>query len=353
MTAPDASPLDRYSRQMRFPGMGKAGQQKLLASRVTLCGCGALGTVLANVLVRAGVGFIRVVDRDFVEPSNLQRQVLFDESDVADNLPKAEAAATKMRQINSTVTVEPVIADINRTNIEDLTRDADLILDGSDNFEVRYLINDVAIKHGKPWVYGGAVGSQGMSMTILPGETPCLRCVFEAAPNPGDVGTCETAGVLAPTVNIVASYQATEALKILSGNLAAVSRELLTLDVWENTNRRVKVAPLKGRKGECPCCAKRQFEWLDGAHGTQTTTLCGRNAVQVSHRAANRLDFDQLAATLRASGAVTFNKFLLKFNVEEKGDPFEFTVFPDGRAIIKGTSEPDRARTLYAKYVGH
>lgn len=350
---PDAGPLDRYSRQMRFPGMGKAGQQKLLASRVTLCGCGALGTVLANVLVRAGVGFIRVVDRDFVEPSNLQRQVLFDESDVANNLPKAEAAAVKMRQINSTVTVEPVVADIDRTNIEDLTRDADLVLDGSDNFEVRYLINDVAVKHGRPWVYGGAVGSQGMSMTILPGETPCLRCVFEAAPNPGDVGTCETAGVLAPTVNIVASYQATEALKILSGNRAAVSRELLVLDVWENTNRRVKVAPLKGRKGECPCCAKRQFEWLDGAHGTQTTTLCGRNAVQVSHRAAGRLDFDQLAATLRASGAVTFNKFLLKFSVEEKGDPFEFTVFPDGRAIIKGTSETDRARTLYAKYVGH
>ncbi len=352
-TPPDANPLDRYSRQMRFPGVGKAGQLKLLASRVTLCGCGALGTVLANVLVRAGVGFIRVVDRDFVEPSNLQRQVLFDEADVANNMPKAEAAAVKMRQINSSVTVEPVVADIDRTNIEDLTRDADLILDGSDNFEVRYLINDVAIKHGKPWVYGGAVGSQGMTMTILPGETPCLRCVFEAAPNPGDVGTCETAGVLAPTVNVVASYQATEALKILSGNLAAVSRELLTLDVWENTNRRVKVAPLKGRKGECVCCAKRQFEWLDGAHGTQTTTLCGRNAVQVSHRAANTLDFDQLAATLRASGTVTFNKFLLKFSVEEKGDPFEFTVFPDGRAIIKGTSETDRARTLYAKYVGH
>ncbi len=352
-TPPDANPLDRYSRQMRFPGMGKAGQLKLLASRVTLCGCGALGTVLANVLVRAGVGFIRVVDRDFVEPSNLQRQVLFDEADVANNLPKAEAAATKMRQINSSVTVEPVVADIDRTNIEDLTRDADLILDGSDNFEVRYLINDVAVKHGKPWVYGGAVGSQGMTMTILPGETPCLRCVFEAAPSPGDVGTCETAGVLAPTVNIVASYQATEALKILSGNLAVVSRELLELDVWENTTRRRKVAPLKGRKGECVCCAKRQFEWLDGAHGTQTTTLCGRNAVQVSHRAANKLDFDQLAATLRASGAVTFNKFLLKFQVEEKGDPFEFTVFPDGRAIIKGTSETDRARTLYAKYVGH
>lgn len=347
------NPLDRYSRQMRFPGMGKAGQQKLLASRVTLCGCGALGTVLANTLVRAGVGFIRVVDRDFVEPSNLQRQVLFDEADVANNMPKAEAAAIKMRQINSSVVVEPVVADIDRTNIEDLCAGADLILDGSDNFEVRYLINDVAVKLGKPWVYGGAVGSQGMTMTIIPGETPCLRCVFEAVPNPGDVGTCETAGVLAPTVSIVGSYQAAEALKILSGNAATINRELLVLDVWENTNRRVKVAPLMGRKGQCPCCAKREFEWLDGAHGTQTTTLCGRNAVQVSHRAGGKLDFPQLAATLRGSGEVSYNKFLLKFQTEEKGEAFEFTVFPDGRAIIKGTSETDRARTLYAKYVGH
>ncbi|MBX9623346.1 MAG: ThiF family adenylyltransferase [Gemmataceae bacterium] len=349
----DPNPLDRYSRQMRFPGIGKAGQEKLLASRVTLCGCGALGTVLANTLVRAGVGFVRVVDRDFVEPSNLQRQVLFDESDVRDNLPKAEAAAVKLRRINSAVTVEPVVADIDRTNVEDLCRDADLILDGSDNFEVRYLVNDVAVKLGKPWVYGGAVGSQGMTMTIIPGETPCLRCVFEAAPNPGDVGTCETAGVLAPTVSIVASFQAAEALKLLSGSRDAVSRELLMVDVWENTHKRVKVAPLRGRKGQCPCCARRNFEWLDGAHGTQTTTLCGRNAVQVSHRAAGRLDFEQLAGVLRTSGPVTFNKFLLKFQLEEKGEPFEFTVFPDGRAIIKGTSEPDRARTLYAKYVGH
>ena len=345
--------LERYSRQMRFPGMGKAGQLKLLASRVTLCGCGALGTVLANVLVRAGVGFVRVVDRDFVEPSNLQRQVLFDESDVANNMPKAEAAAIKLRQINSSISIEPVVADINRTNIEDLCRDADMILDGSDNFEIRYLINDVAIKHNKPWVYGGAVGSQGMSMTIIPGETPCLRCVFEAAPAPGETGTCETAGVLAPVVNVVASYQATEALKLLSGNAAAINRELLIVDVWENTNRRVKVAPLKGRKGQCPCCAKRNFEWLDGAHGTQTTTLCGRNAVQVSHRAASKLDFEYLAGVLKQSGAVTFNKFLLKFQLNENGDEYEFTVFPDGRAIIKGTSEADKARTLYAKYVGH
>lgn len=350
----DPNPLERYSRQMRFPGLGKSGQQRLLSSRVALCGCGALGTVLANTLVRAGVGFLRVIDRDFVEPSNLQRQVLFDESDVANNLPKAEAAAVKLRQINSSVAVEPIVADINRTNIEEFCRDADLILDGSDNFEIRYLINDVAIKHNKPWVYGGAVGSQGMSMTIIPGETPCLRCVFEAAPAPGETGTCETAGVLASAVSIVASYQAAEAIKILSGNLPAVNRELLSLDVWENTNKRVKVAPLKGRKGKCPCCAERNFEWLDGAHGTQTTTLCGRNAVQVSQRASHgKLDFEYLAGVLKQSGSVSHNKFLLKFQLLENGDPFEFTVFPDGRAIIKGTSDPDKARTLYAKYVGH
>jgi adenylyltransferase/sulfurtransferase len=350
----DPNPLERYSRQMRFPGLGKTGQQKLLASRVTLCGCGALGTVLANTLVRAGVGFVRVIDRDFVEPSNLQRQVLFDESDVVNNLPKAEAAAVKLRQINSSVIIEPIVADINRTNIEGFCKDADLILDGSDNFEIRYLINDVSIKHNKPWVYGGAVGSQGMSMTIIPGETPCLRCVFEAAPAPGETGTCETAGVLAPAVSIVASYQASEAIKILSGNLAAVNRELLSLDVWENTNRRVKIAPLKGRKGKCPCCAERNFEWLEGEHGTQTTTLCGRNAVQVSHRASNgKLDFVFLAGVLKHSGTVSFNKFLLKFQLIENSDPYEFTVFPDGRAIIKGTSDTDKARTLYAKYVGH
>lgn len=349
----ETTPLERYSRQMRYPGIGKAGQEKLLASRVTLCGCGALGTVLANVLVRAGVGFVRVIDRDFVEPSNLQRQVLFDESDVTNNLPKAEAAAVKLRQINSAVTVEPIVADINRTNIEDFCEGADLILDGSDNFEIRYLINDVAIKHNKPWVYGGAVGSQGMSMTIIPGETPCLRCVFEAAPAPGETGTCETAGVLAPAVNIVASYQATEALKLLSGNRAAVNKELLILDVWENTNRRVKVAPLAGRKGQCPCCAKRNFEWLDGAHGTQTTSLCGRNAVQVSQRTKGKLDFAYLAGVLKQSGEVSYNKFLLKFQLVENGDPYEFTVFEDGRAIIKGTDQPDKARTLYAKYVGH
>src|ERR671924_777800 len=223
--------LERYSRQMRFHGIGEDGQRKLLASHVTLCGCGALGTVLANALVRGGVGHVRIVDRDFIETSNLQRQVLFDEHDVAESLPKAEAAARKLGAVNSGVHVEPVVTDIDRTNILELARDADLILDGTDNFEVRYLINDVAVKLGKPWVYGGCIGSHGQTMTILPGETPCLRCVFEAAPAPGETGTCETAGVLAPVVNIVASFQATEALKILMGRRDRVNRELIYLDV--------------------------------------------------------------------------------------------------------------------------
>src|SRR5690349_18003801 len=262
--SPSPSPelLDRYSRQFRYPALGEAGQRRLMASRVTICGCGALGTVLANHLARAGVGRIRIVDRDFIETHNLQRQVLFDERDVADNLPKAEAAARKLRQINSAIEIEPVVTDIDRTNILDLVADADLILDGTDNFEIRYLINDAAVKLGKPWDYGGCIGSHGQTMTILPGETPCLRCVFEAAPAPGEAGTCETAGVLAPIVNIVASFQTAEALKILSGHRDRVSRELTYIDVWENTLRRIKVAPLLG-KVDCPCCRRRRFEWLE------------------------------------------------------------------------------------------
>jgi molybdopterin-synthase adenylyltransferase len=340
--------LERYSRQMRFYGIGEKGQQKLAEKRVTLCGVGALGTVLANALVRGGVGKVRIVDRDFIETSNLQRQVLFDEKDVAENLPKAEAAARKLRAINSSVTIEPIVANIDRTNILELSQDSDLILDGTDNFEVRYLINDVAVKLNKPWVYGGSVGSYGQTMTILPGQTPCLRCVFEAAPAPGEAGTCETAGVLAPIVNIIASFQSAEAFKILTGQMDKINRELIYVDVWENILRRIKIAPLFG-KVDCPCCQRHQFEWLEGAQGSQTTSLCGRNAVQVSPHMSGKLNLEELARHLEMLGKVSFNRFLLKFNVEE----YEFTVFPDGRAIIKGTNEPDRAKTLYAKYVGH
>ncbi|CAN5399400.1 molybdopterin-synthase adenylyltransferase MoeB [soil metagenome] len=347
------NPLERYSRQMRVPGIGKAGQQRICDSRVTLCGVGALGTVLANTLARAGVGHLRIVDRDFVEPSNLQRQVLFDESDVTNNLPKSEAAAVKLRQINSNIVIEPIVADISRTNIEDLCKDSDLILDGTDNFEVRYTINDVAIKLNKPWVYGGAVGTEGMSFTIIPGQTPCLRCVFEASPGPGDVGTCETAGVLGPIVGIIASFQAAEALKILAGKTDAINRELFMINVWDNTSRRVKIAPLAGRKGKCPCCALKKYDWLDGDEGTQTTKLCGRNAVQVTPRVGAKLDLSSLANQLKASGTVSANKFLVKFAVNDASEDYEFTIFSDGRAIVKGTDDADRARVLYAKYVGH
>ena len=341
--------LERYSRQMRFGGIGEKGQVKIRDSRVTLCGCGALGTVLANHLVRAGVGNVRIIDRDFIETHNLQRQLLFDELDVAANIPKAEAAARKLRLVNSTVNVEAVVTDIDRTNILELCKDADVILDGTDNFEIRYLINDVAVKLGKPWVFGGSIGSDGQTMTILPGQTPCLRCVFEAAPNPGEVGTCETAGVLAPIVTIIASFQATEALKLLTGQPEIINRELLCIDVWNNVTRRIKIAKLLG-KVDCPCCQRRKFEWLDGDLGSHTTSLCGRNAVQVSHRSSSRLNFEDMSKQLQLMGGkVNFNRFMLKFDVEA----YEFTVFPDGRAIIKGTDDVEKARVLYAKYVGH
>jgi adenylyltransferase/sulfurtransferase len=340
--------LDRYSRQTKFPGIGDDGQRKLLASHVTLCGCGALGTVLANALVRAGVGHVRIVDRDFIEYNNLQRQVLFDEHDVAENLPKAEAAARKLAAINSSVYVEPVVTDIDHTNILDLVKDADLILDGTDNFEVRYLINDAAVKIGKPWVYGGCIGSHGQTMTIIPGETPCLRCVIESSPPPGMAPTCETAGILGPIVNIIASYQATEAFKILTGQLDAINRDLIFIDIWDNVHRHFKVARLKDTV-DCPCCKRRAFDWLDGKMGSHTTSLCGRNAVQVAHRTATRLNFEELARHMEKLGEVSYNRFLLKFTA----DGYEFTVFPDGRAIIKGTNDVDKARTMYARYIGH
>jgi molybdopterin-synthase adenylyltransferase len=341
--------LERYSRQMRFGGIGEKGQKRLRDSKVTLCGCGALGTVLANHLVRGGVGHVRIIDRDFIETHNLQRQLLFDENDVAANIPKAEAAARKLRAVNSEVTVEGIVADIDRTNILELSKDADVILDGTDNLEIRYLINDVSVKLNKPWVYGGSIGSHGQTMTILPNQTPCLRCVFEAAPNPGEVGTCETAGVLSPIVSIIASFQAAEAFKILTGQLDTINRELLYIDCWENTTRRVKIAKLLG-KVDCPCCQHKKFLWLEGDMGSQTTSLCGRNAVQVSLRSPSKLNFEEMSGHLRQMGGkVSFNRFMLKFEVET----YEFTVFPDGRAIIKGTDDTEKARVLYAKYVGH
>lgn len=340
-------PFDRYSRQMRFGPLQGDKQQKLAQSRITICGCGALGTVLANHLVRAGVGFVRVVDRDFIETHNLQRQILFDEVDVADNLPKAEAAARKLRLINSQVTIEPVVTDIDHTNILDLTSDVDLILDGTDNFETRYLINDAAVKQGKPWIFGGVIGSEGQTMTILPGQTPCLRCVVETSPPPGMTPTCETAGVLGPAVSVVASFEAVEAIKILTGCHDAINPHLIMFDVWNWSFRQLKIAALKD-KVDCPTCKRREFEWLEGKLGSHTTSLCGRNAVQVVARRPEPLNFTELAGRLGSLGEVRHNAYMLRFGVET----YEFTVFPDGRAIIKGTNDIAKAKTLYAQYVG-
>jgi len=339
--------LERYSRQIRFPQLGEAGQLALNNSRVTLCGCGALGTVLANHLARAGVGSIRIIDRDFIETHNLQRQILFDEDDVAANLPKAEAAARKIRAINSTINVEPVVTDLDHTNILDLVGDADLILDGTDNFETRYLINDAAVKLNLPWIYGGVIGSEGQTMTIVPGKTPCLRCLIETAPPPGMTPTCETAGVLGPAVAVIASFEAIEAIKLLTGAWDAVNVHLIMVDVWDWTFRQLKVAGLVG-KVDCPCCVRRDFEWLTGVMGSHTTTLCGRNAVQVAVRRAEPLNFPELARRLNGIGDVRHNVYMLRFTT----DSYEFTVFPDGRAIIKGTNDVAKARTLYAQYVG-
>jgi adenylyltransferase/sulfurtransferase len=339
--------LERYSRQVRYPALGEAGQRRLLSSRVTICGCGALGTVLANHLARAGVGTLRIVDRDFIETHNLQRQILFDENDVADNLPKAEAAARKLRQINSTIRIEPVVTDIDHTNILALVGDADLILDGTDNFETRYLINDAAVKLGKPWIFGGVLGSEGQTMTIIPGNTPCIRCLIESSPPPGMTPTCETAGVLGPAVAVIASFEAVEAIKLLSGALEALNRELIMIDVWDWSFRRLKVAGLLG-KVDCPCCQQRRFEWLSGDLGSHTTTLCGRNAVQIATRRGEPLNFAELALRLAALGEVRHNTFMLRFATEG----YEFTVFPDGRAIIRGTNDIAKARTLYAQFLG-
>ncbi len=361
--------LDRYHRQMLLPGFGEQGQKRLAASTALIIGCGALGTVAANMLARAGVGHLIIVDRDFIELTNLQRQVLFDERDVADSLPKAEAARRKIAQINSQVRVTPVIEDVNHTNIERLAATgeygrADIIVDGLDNFETRFLANEVAVKHGIPYVYGGAVGTVGMSYAILPhtehGDspwekagraTPCLRCIFEQAPPPGMNPTCDTAGVLGPLVSIVANYEVVEALKILLGHYDAVNPALLSIDTWANTTRRLKVARAY-EVGECTCCKKRSFEWIEGRYSAGTTTLCGRDAVQLSATGENRLNFEQIADRLRAHGEVKLNNFMLRAQITDVNEPFELTLFNDGRAIIKGTKQPARARGIYAKYIG-
>lgn len=339
--------LDRYSRQIRFAPIGEAGQRRLLASRALVCGCGALGSVLANTLARSGVGKLRVVDRDFVETSNLQRQVLFDEDDVAAQLPKAVAAANKLRRINSTIEIEPIVADVDHANILSLLDGVDVMVDGTDNFETRFLLNDAAVKLGVPWVYGGCIGAGGQTMTILPGETPCLRCLVQEAPPPGAMETCDTAGILSPIINVIASIQAMEAIKILSGHREAIQRNLLVFDLWENRLLPMKAGSLRDA-GDCPTCCRREFPWLSGERGSHTAVLCGRNAVQLIQPGGMQLSLEALAEKLAGVGRVTRNPFLLRLAV----DNYLLTVFPDGRAIIGGTDDIPTARTIYAKYIG-
>jgi len=337
----------RYSRQILFQPIGNSGQEKLGKSRIAIVGAGALGTVLANHMVRAGVGFVRIMDRDFIEASNLQRQMLYDEDDARQHLPKATAAAAKLAKINSSVQIEPVIADVNATNAEELLSDVDLILDGNDNFQIRYLINDVAVKHRIPWVYGGAVGSKGMFTAIRPYETPCYRCLFPNPPS-GRGETCDTSGVIGPIIHIIASYQATEALKILLGAKDKYNPYLEQFDIWSNQHMQLNVQ--KGKSNQCPACGLSQFEFLDpaGDTGEDYTSLCGRDTVQITPRKKQTVDLNELKNHLSAIGSVEQNAFLLRFHI----DGYTLVFFKDGRLLVQGTDDVVVAKTLYAKYVG-
>jgi adenylyltransferase/sulfurtransferase len=340
--------LQRYSRQIRFPPLGIDGQQQLWNSRALIIGCGALGSIISNTLARAGVGRLRIVDRDFLEISNLQRQVLFDEADVANNLPKAIAAAGKLRAINSEIEIEPIVSDVDPANVESFLDDVDVILDGTDNFEIRFLINDISIKHSIPWVYGGCLGADGQTMTIIPNQSACLNCLMlDGPPPPGSTPTCDSFGILSPVINVIASIQAMEAIKILSGHIEAVSRKLSIFSLWENEMRQLDVSKLR-EKVNCPACKQQQFAWLSGERGSHSAILCGRNAVQLSFPSRERISLDQLEERLNPLGRVEKNRFLLKFYVEN----FAITVFPDGRAIISGTDDIVVARTLYTQYLG-
>jgi molybdopterin-synthase adenylyltransferase len=342
---------EKYSRQMLFHGLGEAGQERLLASRAVLVGCGALGTVTANLLVRAGVGTVRIIDRDFVEASNLQRQTLFEESDAREALPKAVAAQRRLRAINSDVRVEAVVEDLTPDNTEELLQGFPLILDGTDNFETRLLVNDAAISMGTPWIYAAAVGSYGVTMTIVPGETACLACLLEGGTDSEANGntmaaeeTCDTAGVLNAAAGTIASIEAAEATKFLAGRRDAMNRRLVSCDVWSGKFQSIQ-AP---RNPECRACGRRDFRYLDGKAQAHIS-MCGRDSVQIHERGRN-IDLGELGrrVTGATGGAVRRNEFLVRFAVE----PYEMTVFADGRAIVKGTQNPAVARSLYAKYVG-
>lgn len=336
-----SSVSERFSRQIRFAPLGAEGQENLAAATAAIVGCGALGTVQASLLARAGVGALRLIDRDYIEESNLQRQLLYTEADARDGLPKAEAARRHLLEADSGVRVEAHVSDLNPENAADLLGGAGVILDGTDNFETRFLINDFAVREGVPWIYGAAVGGYGIAMPVLPGDSACFRCLYPEPPG-GVQPTCETAGVLGPVTSLIASIQSMEALKILSGRVAAVRRTIFSADLWQGPIRETAMPP---RDKDCPCCGRRDFVYLHGRRAP--VSLCGRNAVQI-HERRRPIDLTELAARLRGLGAVRANEFALRFI----GGNHEITVFPDGRAIVKGTTDVGVARGIYAKYIG-
>lgn len=352
--------LSRYHRQSLLEEIGEAGQRRLASSHAIVVGCGALGTVSAEILVRAGVGSVTVVDRDVVELTNLQRQMLFSEADAREGLPKAEAGRRRLSAINSSVRVNAIIADVTASTAEEILGRGGapgVIVDGTDNFETRYLLNDLAVARGLPWIYGAAVGMNGMTMTVVPGITACLRCVFEEPPVAGSAAasaTCDTVGVFAPVTALIGSVQAGEAIKLLSGRGDGLARGLLTVDGWSGAVRRLDVSG--ERRAECPCCGLRRFEFLTGERGSSTVKLCGRASVQVTPGTSGRIDLPALAERLRVHGEFEATPFLLRGTLAlERGDSggaVTLMVFADGRAIIGGVSGVELARAFYARYIG-
>ena len=338
---------ERYSRQILFEGIGEDGQARLAESRVAVIGCGALGAIQIESLARAGGGFLRLIDRDFVDESNLQRQIMFEEQDARDRLPKAIACQRRVERINSDVKVEAIVGDVNFSNIEEYVADVDLVMDGTDNFETRFLINDACVKLEKPWIYGAAVGSYGLTMTVIPKQTPCLRCLLEVLPPPGSSPTCDTAGVILPIVSIVASIQVSEALKLLAGRRDQLRGTLLQVDVWQGTFQQIKLDGLR-EKSDCPTCRHGRFEYLNAEQRQIAVSLCGRNAVHIAHTEEFQVDLASLAELLKPLGEVTLKPYTLSFKVGDQ----ELNLFQDGHCIIKGTTDINLARGLYAKFVG-
>jgi adenylyltransferase/sulfurtransferase len=336
---------ERYSRQILFPEIGKAGQEKLLSSRAVIIGCGALGASHSEMLSRAGVGHLKIVDRDFVEFTNLQRQTLFKESDAADRLPKAIAAKMRIAEINSGTEVEAIVADVNQSNVEQIIHDADLVIDGTDNFQVRYLLNDACVKLGKTWIYGAAVSSYGTTMTIIPGETPCLRCIFEEMPDAGSSPTCDTAGVIMPIIASISSVQIAEAIKLLVGDRDALHGSLMQIDIWQNDWRKIK---LSAPNPDCPACGLHRYDFLDAESPEFAAVLCGRDAVQIAPPTGTTIDLAAFREKVAHLGDVKRNDYLVRFTSGNN----EITVFRDGRAIVKGTDDIAVARSLYARYIG-